>query len=39
MLTVIDIRRYITESGRDLFGEWLAGLKDNRVRAKILVRI
>ncbi len=39
MLAVIDIRRYVTESGRDLFGEWLAGLKDNRARAKILVRI
>jgi putative addiction module killer protein len=36
---VIEIRRYLTRSGRDLFGEWLDGLKDNRTRAKIIARI
>lgn len=36
---MIEIRRYVTRSGRDLFGEWLSGLKDVRTRAKIIVRI
>jgi putative addiction module killer protein len=36
---VIEIRRYLTKAGRDVFGEWLAGLKDNRTRAKIVARI
>jgi len=36
---VIELRRYQTRTGRDVFGEWLAGLKDNRTRAKIIVRI
>jgi putative addiction module killer protein len=35
----MEIRRYLTESGRDVFGEWLAGLKDIRTRAKIVARI
>ena len=33
------IRRYLTESGRDVFGEWLAGMKDERTKAKIIARI
>jgi putative addiction module killer protein len=36
---VIELRRYLTKTGRDLFGEWLAGLNDNRTRAKIIARI
>ena len=39
MTREIEIRRYLTENGRDAFGEWLAGLKDNQTRAKIVVRI
>jgi len=35
----MEIRRYLTEGGRDVFGEWLAGLKDARTRAKIVARI
>jgi putative addiction module killer protein len=35
----MEIRRYLTRSGRDVFGEWLSGLKDDRTRAKIVVRI
>ena len=35
----MDIRRYLTEAGRDVFGEWLAGLKDARTKAKIVARI
>jgi putative addiction module killer protein len=36
---VIEIRRYVTQAGKDPIGEWLAGLKDIRARAKIAVRI
>jgi len=36
---MIEVRRYLTRAGRDVFGEWLARLKDNRTRAKIIVRI
>jgi putative addiction module killer protein len=35
----MDVRRYLAKSGRDLFGEWLAGLKDVRTRARILARV
>jgi putative addiction module killer protein len=35
---VIEIRRYVTRAGKDLIGDWLAGL-DARVRARIVVRI
>jgi putative addiction module killer protein len=36
---VIEVRRYVTSSGKDVFGEWLAKLKDARAQAKIAVRI
>ena len=36
---MIEIRRYVTRTGKDNVGEWLAGLKDIRARAKIAVRI
>lgn len=36
---MIEIRRYVTRAGKDLFGEWLTGLKDPRARAKIAIRI
>jgi putative addiction module killer protein len=36
---VIEIRRYQTRSGRDSFGVWLDGLKDNRTRAKVIAQI
>jgi putative addiction module killer protein len=35
----MEIRRYLTASGRDVFGEWLSKLKDVRTRAKIVTRI
>ncbi|HLX85453.1 MAG TPA: type II toxin-antitoxin system RelE/ParE family toxin [Terriglobales bacterium] len=35
----MEIRRYLTEGGRDVFGEWVANLKDARTRAKIGARI
>lgn len=36
---MIEIRRYISASGRDVVGEWLLGLRDARARARIAVRI
>ena len=35
----MDVCRYLTGSGRDVFGEWLSGLRDARTRAKIMTRI
>ena len=35
----MEIRRYLTEAGRDVFGEWLSGLRDARTKAKIVARI
>jgi len=35
----MEVRRYLTESGRDIFGEWLAGVRDVRTKAKIVARI
>jgi putative addiction module killer protein len=35
----MEIRRYVTESGKDVFGEWFAKLKDARTMAKVVVRI
>jgi len=35
----MELRRYLTGSGRDVFGEWLAGLRDARTKAKIVARI
>jgi putative addiction module killer protein len=36
---VIEVRRYVTRAGKDVFGDWLARLADNRARARILARI
>jgi putative addiction module killer protein len=36
---VIEIRRYTTPDGTDVFGEWLAKLDDLKARARIAVRI
>lgn len=33
------ILRYLTETGKDVFGEWLEGLHDPRAAARIIVRI
>lgn len=35
----MDVRRYVTRTGKDVIGDWLVGLKDVRARAKIAVRI
>ncbi len=36
---MIDVQRYVTESGEDVFGTWLSKLADNRARAKIAARV
>jgi putative addiction module killer protein len=36
---MVEVRRYITPSGRDAVGEWLANLNDARTRARIAARI
>jgi putative addiction module killer protein len=36
---VLEIRRYLTGSGKDVFGAWMSGLRDNRTKAKIVARI
>jgi len=35
----MEIRRYLTESGTDVVGEWLTGLRDAQARARIATRI
>jgi putative addiction module killer protein len=35
----MELCRYLTASGRDVFGEWLAGLRDTRTKAKIVARL
>jgi putative addiction module killer protein len=35
----MELRRYLTVSGRDVFGEWLSRLRDARTKAKIVARI
>lgn len=34
-----EILRYVTESGKDVFGTWLAKLRDKRAAAKVAIRI
>ena len=36
---MIELRRYVTPTGVDVVGEWLAKLKDDRARAKIVIRL
>ena len=36
---MIEVVRYVTESGKDVVGEWLAELKDSRARIKIIARL
>jgi len=35
----MEIRRYVTETGRDPFGEWLTGLRDGQARARVAARV
>ena len=35
---MLEIRRYVTPTGKDVIGDWLARLKDNRAHARILSR-
>jgi putative addiction module killer protein len=36
---MIEVRRFVTASGFDVIGHWLADLNDERARAKINIRI
>lgn len=36
---MIEVRRFVTNSGTDVVGRWLADLNDERARAKINIRI
>ena len=35
----MEIRRYVTRAGKDVFGEWLARLADVQARARVVARI
>ncbi len=35
----IEVRRYVTTAGKDVFSEWLAELADRSAKARIAVRI
>jgi len=35
----MELLRYVTESGKDVFGEWLESLRDERAAAKVAVRV
>ena len=39
MTDTVEIRRYVSRAGRDVFGEWSVSLKDIRTRAKIVARV
>ena len=39
MFHVIEIRRYVTRTGKDVTGDWLAGLDDVQARARIAARL
>jgi putative addiction module killer protein len=36
---MIELRRYVTQSGVDVVGAWLDTLRDHRTRAKIIARL
>ncbi|HZK82889.1 MAG TPA: type II toxin-antitoxin system RelE/ParE family toxin [Humisphaera sp.] len=36
---MIEVRRFVTDSGADVVGQWLADLNDERARARINARI
>jgi putative addiction module killer protein len=38
-MTNYDIRHFCTAAGTDVFGEWFDGLRDQRARERIAVRI
>lgn len=35
----MEIRRYVTRAGKDVFGEWLARLADVQARARVVARV
>ena len=39
MENIVEVRHYVTPSGRDVFDIWLTRLADSRIQAKIAARI
>jgi putative addiction module killer protein len=39
METVIEIRHYISRTGKDVFDDWLSQVPDIRTQAKIAIRM
>ena len=39
MNSVIEVRHYVTQKGKDVFGDWLLRLADAHARARIAIRI
>ncbi len=39
MENVVEVRHYVTPSGKDVFDDWLTRLGDSRAQAKIAARI
>jgi len=37
--SMLEIRRYVNPAGKDVFGEWVAGLRDDRAYARIRTRL
>jgi putative addiction module killer protein len=35
----MEVRRYVTRAGKDIFGEWFARLRDMQAKARIAARI
>jgi putative addiction module killer protein len=36
---MFELRHYVDPQGRDVFGEWLDGLRDKQARARVAVRL
>jgi len=39
MTDAVEVRHYLSPSGKDVFDSWLSGLVDVRAQAKIVVRV
>ena len=39
MRTVVEIRHYVSRTGKDIFDDWLSRLRDARAQAKVVTRI
>jgi putative addiction module killer protein len=39
MQAVVEIRHYVSRTGKDIFDDWLSRLRDTRTQAKVVTRI